>query len=88
MRPDVAEEALQFLTAGAHRRGRTLVSVAVARAASGARGKALEAMRAAASYGFGDVARMDREPLLASIRGDRKYASVMQAMSAKASPTK
>jgi dienelactone hydrolase len=63
-------------------------SLAVARAASGNRGKALAALRIAASNGFHDVAGMEHEPLLNSIRGDRKYASVVRTMNAEAPPAK
>ncbi|MCX6628611.1 MAG: hypothetical protein NTW28_13390, partial [Candidatus Solibacter sp.] len=68
--------------------GRLWYSLAVARAASANRGKALEALRTAAANGFHDVAGMEQEPLLNSIRGDRKYASVVQSMCAAAPPAK
>jgi len=60
--------------------GRVWYSLAVARAASGNKGKALAALKIAASHGFHDVAVMDREPLLNSVRRDPKYASLVQTM--------
>ena len=60
----------------------------MARAASGNKGKALAALKIAASNGFRDVAAMEREPLLSSIRGDRKYASLVQTMNAPSPPAK
>ena len=68
------------------RDGRLWYSLAVARAASANKGKALDALRTAASNGFRDVAAMEHEPLLNSVRGDRKYASVVQTMNAPAAP--
>jgi hypothetical protein len=68
--------------------GRLWCSLAVARAASGNKGRALAALRMAASNGFHDVTGMEREPLLNSIRGDRKYALVVQTMNAPAPPAK
>lgn len=63
--------------------GRVWYALAVARAASGNKGKALAALSMAASNGFHDVAGMEHEPLLNSIRGDRKYASVVRTMQAQ-----
>jgi dienelactone hydrolase len=68
--------------------GRFWYSLAVARAASGNKGKALAALKIAASNGFHDVAAMKREPLLSSIRGDRKYASLVQTMNATSPPAR
>ena len=68
--------------------GRLWYSLAVAHAASGDKGKALDALKIAASNGFHDVTDMEREPLLNSIRGDRRYASAVQMMTAPPPPPK
>ena len=68
--------------------GRLWYSLAVARAASGDKGKALAALKIAASNGFHDVAGMEREPLLNSIRRDSKYASLVRTMNPQAPPVK
>jgi hypothetical protein len=68
--------------------GRLWYSLAVARAASANKGKALDALKMAASNGFHDVDAMELEPLLKSVRGDRKYASVVQMMNAPAAEAK
>jgi hypothetical protein len=60
--------------------GAVWYSLAVAQSASGSKGKALDSLKIAASRGFGDVAALEREQLLNSIRGDRKLASVAQTM--------
>jgi predicted Zn-dependent protease len=85
------EDAAQYLEVAALARPKDAglwYSLAVARAASGNKSKALDALRIAASNGFGDVADIEREPLLNSIRGDRKYASVLKMMKAPPQPAK
>ena len=68
--------------------GRVWNSLAVARAASGNKGKALAALKIAASHGFHDVAAMDRELLLNSVRRDPKYASLVHAMNPQPPPAR
>ena len=46
-------------------------SLAVAQAAAGNKRRALEALEKAAANGYRDAARMEREALLAQLRGDR-----------------
>jgi hypothetical protein len=53
-------------------------SLAVASAASGDTRRALEALDQALRHGFSDRARIESEPLLATVRRDRKYAVLMK----------
>jgi len=55
-------------------------SLAVAQAASGNKRRALEALEKAAANGYKDAARMDRDPLLAPVRNDRRYRAVLESL--------
>jgi tetratricopeptide (TPR) repeat protein len=55
-------------------------SLAVAQAAAGNKRRALEAIEKAASNGFRDAARIEREPLLAPLRNEKRYRTAIEAM--------
>lgn len=55
-------------------------SLAVASAAAGNTGRALEALEQAAARGWGAWQRMEGEPLLAKVRGDARYAGILAKM--------
>jgi dienelactone hydrolase len=55
-------------------------SLAIAQAASGNKRRSLEALEKAASNGFRDVARMEQEPLLASLRDNARYKAVVETL--------
>ena len=54
----------------------TWYQLAVAQCAAGDRSRALEALERAAAAGFHDVERMEREPLLAPLRKERRYRAL------------
>ena len=55
-------------------------ALAVAQTANGNKRRGLEALEKAAELGFRDTARMEREPLLEPLRGERRYQAALAAM--------
>lgn len=64
--------------------GTAWYSLAVAQAAAGNHRRAIEALEKAAANAFRDAARVEREPLLEPLRGERRYQAVLAAMRAGA----
>jgi dienelactone hydrolase len=55
-------------------------SLAVAQAASGNKRRALEALEKAVANGFRDTARIEQEPLLATLRDNARYKTVVESL--------
>jgi predicted esterase len=66
--------------------GQTWYSLAVAQAGAGNKRRALEALEKAAANGFRDAARIEHEPLLAPVRGDRRYQAILESINQSGNP--
>ncbi len=77
-----AAALLEMLAEVSPGKSRTLYDLARARASSGDRSRALEALRQAAAVGLSDAVRVEAEPAFAKFKGDAEFNAVLATIRA------